>query len=296
MSAAASRRGRRSHPPSLPTLARRAILDHRLAARGDRVLVACSGGPDSMALLHVLASLRAELGIDVVAHGVDHGLRPAARDELDLARRVADGVAVPFDVTTLQVTPGGNVQARARRARQDALEAARERVGARRIATAHTADDRAETLLMRLVRGTGLAGLGVLPPSRGCLVRPLLEARRSDVLGYLERHAIPFAEDPSNRDPRFVRTRVRREVLPVLEAMSPRVVRAICALADAAAELEVDPLAGLGRAQRETLARALSEPRAETHLWLAGGREAVVTVRPARAASRESREDRVKKR
>src|SRR5438270_337789 len=101
----------RSHPPTLLTIARRAITGDRLFARGDTVLVAVSGGPDSMALLHVLARLRRSLGYAVVAHGVDHGLRADAASELDRAEAFASTLDVPFARTRVMVTPGGNLQA-----------------------------------------------------------------------------------------------------------------------------------------------------------------------------------------
>ncbi len=154
----------RSHPPSLLRLVERLARDEGLFARGEIVLCACSGGPDSTALLHALALLRKRVGHEVVAHGVDHGLRPEAAAELALAQQVAASVGVPFAITQLQVEPGGNLQARARTARLQALAAAAAAAGAVAIATGHTADDRAETWLLRLLRGSGPRGLAVLPP------------------------------------------------------------------------------------------------------------------------------------
>ncbi|XYH96100.1 tRNA lysidine(34) synthetase TilS [Sorangium sp. So ce1128] len=279
------RRGR-SHPPSLIRLAERLIRDERLLARGDVVLCACSGGPDSSALLHVLALLRRRIGHEVVAHGVDHGLRAAAAAELSMARDLAERLGVPFSTTRVDVAPGANLQARARAARFAALAAASAAHGARAIATGHTADDRAETLLLRLLRGAGPRGLAVLPPraplSRDLsgeapgaaaqieLIRPLLLARRADVLAHLDRHRLVFAEDPSNADPRFTRVRVRRELLPLLEDLSPAIVEHLCALSDmlvAGRERSSDgdpavldggdPLSiPLGRAQRFAIERA----------------------------------------
>ncbi|MGH7294599.1 MAG: tRNA lysidine(34) synthetase TilS, partial [Polyangiaceae bacterium] len=199
------------------------------------VLVAVSGGPDSMALLHVLAHLRARASFGLFAHGVDHGLRPAARAELDSAEAFARSLDVPFGRSSLGVCPGGNLQARARAARWEALRAAASRLGAVRIATGHHADDRAETVVMRLLRGTTPRGLGVLPPHDGDRIRPFFRARRADVDAHVARHHVPFSVDPSNLDPRFLRTRVRHEVLPQLERISPRIVEHLCALADGAA-------------------------------------------------------------
>ena len=187
-----------------------------------------------MALLHVLSLLRHKVGFGLFAHGVDHGLRPDASSELDLAEGFARSLSVPFGRSRVLVAPGGNLQARAREARWAVLRAAASQVGADRIATGHHADDRAETLLIRLLRGTGPGGLAVLPPRDGDRVRPLYRARRADVQAHVSRHHIPHVADPSNRDPRFLRTRVRHELLPLLERLSPRVVEHLCHLADRA--------------------------------------------------------------
>jgi tRNA(Ile)-lysidine synthase len=222
----------RTHPPTLITLARAAVRERALIPRGAVVLAAVSGGPDSTAMLHVLALLRDRLAFGLFAHGVDHGLRPQAGEELDLAETFARSLGVPFTRSRLSVPPGGNLQARARTARWDALRQAAARAGADRIATGHHADDRAETMLIRLLRGTRARGLGVLPPRDGDRIRPLYRARRRDVDAHIARHHLPFAVDPSNGDPRYLRTRVRREVLPALERLNPRVVEHLCQVAD----------------------------------------------------------------
>jgi len=263
----------RSHPPSLVRHAERLIRDEHLFGRGDVVLCACSGGPDSSALLHVLALLRPRLGHQLVAHGVDHGLRAAAAAELEAARAVAEPLGVPFAVTSLTVAPGANLQARG-----------------------HTADDRAETLLLRLLRGSGPRGLAVLPPQAPPsvpgspdLVRPLIAARRQDVLAHLHRHALPFCNDPSNLDPRFARVRVRHELLPLLEELSPAIVDHLSALADMLASPGPEGLAprpsgpasggleALGRAQRLAVERARRLGRRSLRLRLPGGRDVDVT-------------------
>ena len=187
-----------------------------------------------MALLHVMAGLRRRGAFGLFAHGVDHGLRPEAAAELDLAETFARTLDVPFSRSAVKVAAGGNLQARARDARWDALREAAGRVGAAFVATGHHADDRAETVLMRILRGTGVKGLGALPPVDGDRVRPMLRARRRDVEAHVARHRIPFASDPSNQNPRFLRTRVRLELLPVLERLNPRVVDHLCSLADGA--------------------------------------------------------------
>jgi tRNA(Ile)-lysidine synthase len=222
----------RTHPPTLITLARAALRENELVPRGGLVLAGVSGGPDSIALLHVLALLRSRFAFGLFAHGIDHGLRPEAAAELDLAESFARSVDVPFARSQVTVTPGGNLQARARAIRWSALRDAAARAGADRIATGHHADDRAETVLIRVLRGSRARGLGVLPPRDGDRIRPLWRARRSDVEAHIARHHLPYAVDPSNRDPRYLRTRVRHELMPALERLSPRVVEHLCGIAD----------------------------------------------------------------
>jgi tRNA(Ile)-lysidine synthase len=242
---------RPSHPPTLLTRARRLVREERLWRRGDRVLVAVSGGGDSIALLHVAALLRDELGHELVAHGVDHGLRPEARAELDLAEELARGLDVPMTRSTLELKGGGNLQARAREARLRALREAAARTSARVIATAHHGDDRAETVLLRLLRGSGPRGLAVMPPRAGDLVRPLLRARKRDILAHLDRHHLSYATDPSNTDPRFLRVRVRHELLPLLERLSPGIVKHLLALADQLGALHEEEMPVLSRPAEE---------------------------------------------
>jgi len=222
----------RSHPPTLATLVRAALRERDLVPRGATLLIAVSGGPDSMALLHVLSGLRRSLAFGLFAHGVDHGLRSESAHELDVAEIFAHSLDVPFERTRLRIAPGGNLQARARAERWEALRSAAVRAGASRIATGHHADDRAETILMRMLRGTGYRGLAALPPRDGDRVRPAIRARRSDIESHVTRHQIPHCVDPSNRDPRFLRVRVRHEILPALERLNPRAVEHLCALAD----------------------------------------------------------------
>lgn len=258
-----------------------------------------------MALVHVLAGLRRKLHHTLVVHGVDHGLRAEAAAELALARELAESLSVPFTVTRVAVEPGSNLQARARAARLDALSAAAAREGAASIATGHTADDRAETFLLRMLRGAGPRGLAVLPakaplpaPGGGAavLIRPLLQARRIDVMAHLERHRLPSALDPSNVDPRFLRARVRRELVPLLEDLSPGIVPHLCALAEMMAEgwapdlglpggdpiagpgSGADPLAGLGRAQRQAVAHARHRGKSSVTLRVRGGREISISL------------------
>ncbi|MFL5308701.1 MAG: tRNA lysidine(34) synthetase TilS [Polyangia bacterium] len=215
----------------------RAIAAHELFDRGDRILVAVSGGPDSMALLHVLWEARERLGIGLEVAAVDHGLRPGAAAEVALVGERAAALELPFWPVAVQVRrePGrASLQDAARRARLDALAALAAQRGLRRVALGHNADDQAETVLFRIVRGTGLRGLGGIPYRRDPFVRPLLDVPRAEIERYLARRSIPFATDPSNADPRFTRARIRHQILPLLAAENPRVSQALIGLARAA--------------------------------------------------------------
>jgi tRNA(Ile)-lysidine synthase len=267
----------RSHPPTLIKLVQRTLVEECEPLTSRTLLAAVSGGGDSQAMLWVLAHLAPKLGFRLRAHGVDHGLRPEASAELDLAEALSRELGVPFARTRLELAPGGNLQARAREARYAALREAA-RTDAALIATAHHADDRAETVLLRLLRGAGPRGLAVLAPRTQDLLRPLVRAGRRDVELHLARHCIDFACDPSNQNPKFSRVRVRRELLPLLQELSPQIVGHLNALADALEgaelprlpELEQEP--GLNRAQLREFLRARRFGRNVT-VRVRGGRD-----------------------
>src|SRR5256885_9353009 len=172
----------------------RTIRDHALFAAGDRVLVAVSGGPDSTALLDALVTLAPRLGIVVEAATVDHGLRPESAAEADtvVERCRAMGVACARVAVDVRAARGRHVswQDAARRARLGAPEALAAARGGARVALGHTADDQVETVLFRIVRGTGVAGLAGIPYRRGSFVRPLLDVRRREVLRHLDRKSV----------------------------------------------------------------------------------------------------------
>jgi tRNA(Ile)-lysidine synthase len=288
-----------SHPPSLVTLTRRTLVERGGGGidlpAGARVLVAVSGGPDSMTLLAVLAELRAALGFALSAHGVDHGLRVEAAAELDRATEFAARLGVPFDRTRLDVGAGGNLQARARTARRAALLEAADHAGAAFVATAHHADDRAETFLMRLLRGAHPDGLAVLPARSGRLVRPFVRARRSAIVAYAARHGVPWSHDPSNDDPRFLRVRIRREVLPLLEALNPAIVPHLGAIADALVPADSAERPGhsaypIPRATSEALAALALARNPGARVALPGGLVAMLPPRePSEAKLRPRR-------
>jgi tRNA(Ile)-lysidine synthase len=281
----------RSHPPTLLTLAQRALTEECGVGKTDCVLLAISGGTDSMCLLQAMAKLRDKLGFQIVAHGVDHGLRPAASAELNLAQRLATDLGVPFERSALRLPAGGNIQHRAREGRYAALTAAAHKAGASLVATAHHADDRAETVLIRLLQGAGPSGLAVLPPRAGDRIRPFIRATRADILRHIERHRIPYSEDPSNQDRRFLRSQVRFELLPLMERLSPGVVSHLNALADAlgsTAALKGKPPPHLGRAQLKALFAALEKGEPGPRIRI-NDRLELFLKRPATGRTRKNR-------
>lgn len=210
------------------------ILTHGLMDRGDRVLVAVSGGPDSVALLRLLLELRPKWGWEMAVAHVHHGLRGEdAEEDLRFVQAMASSAGVEFLVR--RIAPGSlrgsgrSLQEVARMARFGLLEEMRGEFAASRIALGHQADDQAETVLAALIRGAGLAGLGGMPYRRGHIIRPLLDTAREELMEYLRREAIPFREDPSNEDSRFLRVRIRKEVLPLMRRrLNPALREVLC--------------------------------------------------------------------
>ena len=185
---------------------------------GAPVVVACSGGPDSLALL----ILAADAGLDPVAVHVDHGLRPESGLDADVVRDAARRLGVRARFLRVDVAPGGNLEARARDARYAALESARGELGATAVLVAHTADDQAETVLLNLLRGSGARGLSGMRSRRGQIVRPLLGARRADVHAVCVERGFAPVVDPTNATRVHRRNWVRLDALPALSAGAHR--------------------------------------------------------------------------
>lgn len=227
--------------PSLPQRVLAFIRRERLMDAGDHLLVAVSGGPDSVALLHVLAALAPNLGIDflTVAH-FDHHLRGSESDEdrrfvRDLARDLGipciEGEAAVLDHQRSRCI---SLEMAARECRHRFFRETLERTGCTKLALGHTADDQAEELVLRIIRGTGVSGLAGMPPrTTAGIVRPLLFATRRDILDYLGSGSISFREDSSNASPFCRRNVLRQKVFPVLEDVAhPGVRRTLARLAD----------------------------------------------------------------
>ncbi len=201
--------------------------------------MACSGGPDSAVLLHVLHRLAPELRLELRAASVNHGLRADAAGGGDGARRVAVDVGVPVSALWVTVPAAGpSRQEKARRVRYRALRGEAERLGASLVAVGHTLDDQAETVLARLLRGSGVRGLAGIEPLRADgVIRPLLDCSRADIHAYARRHDLPHVRDPSNEDEAFTRARLRKRVMPTLVTEDPQAVAHLAQVADEAREI-----------------------------------------------------------
>lgn len=207
---------------------RLAIRRYGLLSPGDRVVCAVSGGADSIALLWAMYLLKDSLQIELSAAHFNHGLRggESDRDEA-FVRQFCRDYQIPVAVGSGQVKAGKKgLEAAAREARYDFFSKL-----SGKIATAHTADDNAETVLMHLVRGTGLKGLGGIAPVNGNLIRPMLDITRLEVLAFLEEYHIPFVEDSTNDEDAFLRNRLRHHVIPLLKQENPKLVENVSALA-----------------------------------------------------------------
>ena len=221
-----------------PSLASRvlAALGEAGIAPGDRLVVAVSGGVDSMGLLDLLVGLQRRLPLRLHVVHVHHGLRGRAADR-EAALVVTTAAKHGLGVTLCHLDPRArpraiSVEMWARAARYACLEAAAVRVRAVGIATAHTQNDQAETVLLNLLRGTGPRGLAGIPPVRHRVVRPLLAVARPELEAYAAARRVPYREDASNASPAFRRNRIRHRLLPQLAAeYNPRLVESLAALA-----------------------------------------------------------------
>lgn len=256
-------------------------------------------------MMQSLARLAERLALRLEVASLDHGLRPESKGEAEDVKARAEKLGLVAHTRALGLVDGPALEQRARDARYAALEELRISRGLDLIATAHTASDQAETVLMRLARGTALGGAAAIHARVGSLLRPLLGVTRAEVLAYLAALGEPFADDPMNADPKFLRVRMRRELLPLFEETAgPRVAQHLARFAHYAAEdeavLERMARAALGRVSRggslDALAiDALERPirRRVIALWLSGNQlqvdaglledilEAVTQGRPA---------------
>ena len=200
------------------------LRDHRLISYGEKVIIGVSGGPDSTALLHVLYTLRNKLGLRLHAAHVDHQLRKsAARDALFVAK-LCQNLQLPCTIKRIQIKTSpakSSIEEAAREKRFDYLLRLAKQKKVRTIILGHTQDDVAETVLMRILRGTGLLGLQGIWATRQMqdinIVRPFVHFSKKEIFSYLKQKKIKFCLDPTNRHTRFFRNKIRLQLFPLLE-------------------------------------------------------------------------------
>jgi tRNA(Ile)-lysidine synthase len=267
----------------LLTAVRKSLESLGMPPPGATIVVGLSGGPDSVALLDALVQVARRRGFRVAAAHLDHGLREGSQQDAHFCAELCRQLGVPLRTGTADVrsqarTEAGGVEQAARRARYRFLRGVGRELGACAIAVAHTRDDQAETVLLRLLRGAGRTGLAGMRLRSAGVIRPLLAVSRQQVLAHLEARGLAWREDPSNADLGLTRNRVRHELLPYLEArFNPRLretlARTGALLADEGellAAVAADLYQGLARTEadgvsldRDALARA---PRALARL------------------------------
>jgi tRNA(Ile)-lysidine synthase len=218
--------------PKMEKQVHRHIKTRKLLSPGDRIVVAVSGGPDSVALLACLVALSPRWNWGLSIGHVNHGLRGAESEgDVDFVVQLGSRFGIPANVREVRIKKQDakltkqSFQAYARAARYDALKDIALEYGATKIVTGHTADDQAETVLMWMLRGSGTGGLGGIPPKRGDgIVRPLLDIPRSDIMDYLAERQLTYRMDSSNNQPVYLRNRLRQDLMPHLTVYSPGIV------------------------------------------------------------------------
>ncbi len=278
---------------------RRSIKDNSLLRRGDTVCVAVSGGVDSTVLLHLLHALQGELGLRLVVCHLNHNLRGAeATRDKDFVKRLAKRLGLPFESAKLlkkdiRARSGESLQEWARGRRLEFLNSCADKYasskktgsGPARIALGHNKDDQCETVLMRLVKGASLRGLSGIAWKRERFIRPILGLSRAEIEVFAAGNGIDFVEDSSNKSDKYLRNRIRRELMPVLEGYNPRVREAVersarllrededCLAAFAAAEFKKALVAPQARSGKKTPRSAAKE--------LVFDRSAMLALEPA---------------
>lgn len=216
-----------NNPQKLLEATTRFIDQHKLVPPNATIVIGLSGGPDSVFLLHLLASLKPTRNLTLVAAHLDHGWRAESQHDVLFCQKLAESLGVFFvagharDFT--QNVPGtGSLEALGRTARRAFFEQVVQNYGAQSVALGHHADDQLETFFIRLTRGAGVTGLAGILPKNGQVIHPLLSCQKTDILDFLQQQQIPYLTDSTNADRRFLRNRIRHDVIPALKEADQR--------------------------------------------------------------------------
>ncbi|WP_353685018.1 tRNA lysidine(34) synthetase TilS [Thermodesulfovibrio sp. 3907-1M] len=214
------------------------IEKYNMISMEDHILVGLSGGPDSVCLIQILHMLKPAYKLKISAAYIDHGLRPEdVPKEIEFCKYLCESLNISFytqsiDVKSFAKNEKINIQEAARILRYGALEQISINIKAHKIAVAHNADDQAETVIMRLLRGAGPAGLSGIPPVRKKIIRPLIEVERAEIEKFLSEKNISYITDPSNESLKYLRNKIRKTLMPVVKSISPQATKIISRTAD----------------------------------------------------------------
>jgi tRNA(Ile)-lysidine synthase len=209
------------------------VKKYSMLSGGEKILIGLSGGPDSVCLFHVLNNMKDKFALDLNATYIDHGLRPGETDmEIAFCKKLCENLNIPFvtksiDVKTYAREQKMNMQEAARQLRYKIFDEVSYEINARKIALGHTADDQAETLLMRLFRGSGPTGLSGIPPVRKNIIRPLIEIERKEIERFLDDLKIDFITDSSNTKKDYLRNKIRLSLVPMIKEFNPDITKTL---------------------------------------------------------------------
>jgi len=248
------------------------IKKHGLINEDDRLAVGSSGGPDSQLLVYALGKLGYK-NVHVIS--VDHNLRPESKDEVKLAGKLAKSFGFMFTGVSIHFDGSRNVMQNARDERYKVIYKIAKQHDRNKLALGHHADDKAETVLMRILRGSGPNGLSVMPPMNKnsdeniTIIRPILHLRKDQIQKYLDDVGVEYAIDPSNFNEKYLRSRIRHSILPQLEEISPSVVKHLCNIADDLSEYKMEN--SIKRSHIEAISDVIKNKKKSAIVQLPGG-------------------------
>lgn len=220
------------------------IIEHHLIKPGDSVLIALSGGPDSVGLLNLLLSLREKYSLKLAAAHLDHALRTNSARDRQFCKKLCQKLKIRFHSKRMNIAGMAKrkkftLEEAGRQARYEYFHLLAAQYGYSKIATGHTLDDNVETILLNLIRGTGLHGLSGIPIQRDNIIRPLLNIEKQEIQAFLKSAKLPYLKDPTNRSTKFSRNRIRLTILPEIGKINPSAKANIARMAaNVAEELE----------------------------------------------------------